>query len=182
MPELSRRQRGLEIAQDNAFQRSRSGLAEFLKEHRERRSNGNSNGVSAKMTFGEAAAIHLRNLDNNPRIKPRTRHYWRQRLAALIKSWPGLNEVEVRKITPADCKRWASSYAKAAPDQLQQQSRDSWTCFECRNRAGVIYSNPTTTLKRAPIRAKEIALPSTGNSTRCSRRSCRPQSRFVQLR
>jgi len=43
-------------------------LAEFLKEHRERVSNGNSEG-SAKMTLGEAAAIHLRNLDDNPRIK-----------------------------------------------------------------------------------------------------------------
>jgi len=43
-------------------------LAVFLKEHRERVSNGNSE-VSAKMTLGEAAAIHLRNLDDNPRIK-----------------------------------------------------------------------------------------------------------------
>ena len=39
-------------------------LAEFLKEHRERVSNNNGE-VSAKMTFGEAAAIHLRNLDDN---------------------------------------------------------------------------------------------------------------------
>ena len=38
-------------------------LAEFLKEHRERVSNGNGE-VSAKMTLGEAAAIHLRNLDD----------------------------------------------------------------------------------------------------------------------
>ena len=36
-------------------------LAEFLKEHRERASNGNTE-VSARMTLGEAAAIHLRNL------------------------------------------------------------------------------------------------------------------------
>src|SRR6266550_1882970 len=63
-------------------------LAEFMKEHRERMSNGNGE-VSAKMTFGQAAAIHCRNLDDNVRIKPRTRDYWRQCLAALIKSWPG---------------------------------------------------------------------------------------------
>ena len=79
-------------------------LAEFLKEHRERVSNGNSEG-SAKMTLGEAAAIHLRNLDDNPRIKPRTRDYWRECLAALQKSWPGLNETEVRKISPGRCRR-----------------------------------------------------------------------------
>src|SRR5438046_8541806 len=50
-------------------------LAEFLKEHRERVSNS-SGEVSAKMSFGEAAAIHLRNVDDNPRIKPSTRKYW----------------------------------------------------------------------------------------------------------
>src|SRR5438094_7763977 len=68
-------------------------LAEFLKEHRQRASNGNG-GVSGKMTFGEAAAIHLRNLDDNPRIKPSTRDYWRRRLLALVKSWRGLNDAE----------------------------------------------------------------------------------------
>jgi len=79
-------------------------LAEFLKEHRERvRDKGNGQ-VSAKMTFGEAAAVHLRNLDDNLSIKPRTRDYWRECLLALQKSWPGLNETEVRKITHTDCK------------------------------------------------------------------------------
>ena len=46
------------------FSVAQAKLAEFLKEHRERVSNGNGE-VSAKMTFGEAAAIHLRNLDDN---------------------------------------------------------------------------------------------------------------------
>src|SRR6266480_1638285 len=80
------------------FSVAEAKLAEFLKEHRERRTNGNGE-VSAKMTFGEAATSHLCNLDDNLSIKPRTRHYWRQRLAALVKSWPGLNETEIRKIT-----------------------------------------------------------------------------------
>jgi hypothetical protein len=54
------------------FSVAKAKLAEFLKEHRERVSNGNGE-VSAKMTFAEAAAIHLRNLNDNLRIKPRTR-------------------------------------------------------------------------------------------------------------
>ena len=52
------------------------------------------------------------NLDDNPSIKPRTRHYWRQTPCRPLKSWPGLNETEVRKITQAECKEWASAYAK----------------------------------------------------------------------
>jgi hypothetical protein len=94
------------------FSVAEAKLAEFLKEHRERiRSNGNG-GVSAKMTFAEAAAIHLRNRDDNLSMKPSTRAYWRECLAALQKNWLGLNENEVRKITLPDCKEWAREYRK----------------------------------------------------------------------
>src|SRR5438067_1710121 len=84
------------------FSVAQAKLAEFLKEHRDRASK-RSGEVSAKMTFGEAAAIHLENLDDSVNIKPRTRDYWRECLAALEKSWLELNETEVRKITQADC-------------------------------------------------------------------------------
>ena len=142
------------------FSVAQAKLAEFLKEHRERVSNGNGE-VSAKMTFGEAAAIHLHNLDDNVRIKPRTRHYWRQRLAALQKSWPGLSETEVRKITHTDCKKWASTYAKtASPTNYNNTAALLRHVLNVAIEAGVIYSNPAAGLKRAAIRGKEIALPS----------------------
>ena len=139
---------------------ARARLAEFLKEHRERASNGNG-GVSAKMTFGEAAAIHLRNLDNNLRIKPSTRDYWRRRLLALIKSWPGLNETEVRKITQVACKEWASTYGKkASPSNYNNTIALLRHILAIAIEAGVLYSNPAAVLKRAAIRGKEIVLPS----------------------
>jgi integrase len=147
------------------FSVAQAKLAEFMKEHRERVSNGNGE-VSAKMTFGEATAIHLRNLDDNPRIKPRTRHYWRQRLAALIKSWPGLNQTEVRKITHSDCKKWASTYAKiASPTNYNNTVALLRHILNVAIEAGVIYSNPAAGLKRAAIRGKEIALASTDKFT-----------------
>ena len=80
--------------------------------HRERVSNGNGE-VSAKMTFGEVTTTHLRNLDDNLSIKPRTRDYLRECLDALQKSWSGLSEAEVRKITQTDCREWARAYRKA---------------------------------------------------------------------
>jgi integrase len=143
------------------FSVAEAKLATFLKEHRERRSNGNGNGeVSAKMTFGEAAAVHLRNLDDNLSIKPRTRDYWREVLAALVKSWPGLNESEVRKISQADCKKWASAYAKAAsPTRYNNTVAILRHVLAIAVEAGVIYSNPAATVKRAAIRGKQIALP-----------------------
>jgi integrase len=143
------------------FSVAEARLAEFLKEHRERRSNGNGE-VSAKMTFREAVAIHLQNLEDNLGIKPRTRDYWRQRLDALQKSWPGLNETEIRRITQADCKKWASAYAKkASPTNYNNTIALLRNVLAIAIEAGVIYSNPAGALKRAAIRGKEIALPST---------------------
>ena len=141
------------------FSVAEAKLAEFLKEHRERRNNLNGE-VSAKMTFGEAAAIHLRNLDDNLSIKPRTRDYWREVLAALVKSWPGLNETEVRKISQADCKKWASVYAKtASPTRYNNSVAVLRHVLNVAVEAGVIYSNAAAVVKRAPVRAKDIALP-----------------------
>jgi integrase len=145
------------------FSVAQARLAEFLREHRKHAGDGNA-GDSAKMTFGEAAAIHMRNLDDNPRIKPATRHYWRQRLAALRGSWPRLEETEIRRITPADCKKWASAYAKkAAPSSYNNTVAILRHILAIAIEAGVIYANPAAAVKHTPVRGKEIALPSIDN-------------------
>src|SRR5213083_292685 len=143
------------------FSVAEAKLATFLKEHRERRRNGNSNGeVSAKMTFGEAAAIHLRNLDDKLSIKPRTRDYWRECLAALQKSWPSLSETEVRKITQTDCKEWARAYGKTvSPTRYNNTVSVLRHVLNVAVEAGVVYSNAAAAVKRAPVRSKEITLP-----------------------
>jgi integrase len=136
-------------------------LAEFLKEHRKRQNHKNGE-VSAKMTFREAAEIHLRNLDDNLSIKSRTRDYWRECLLALQKSWPGLNDTEVRKITQADCKKWASSYGKkASPSRYNNTVAVLRHVLNTGIEAGVIYSNPAATVKRMTVRGKHISLPTT---------------------
>jgi integrase len=112
------------------------------------------------MTFGEAATVHLRNLDDNLNIKPGTRDYWRECLAALQKSWPGLNGTEIRKITQADCKKWASAYAKAvSPTRYNNTVAVLRHVLNVAVECGVVYSNAAATVKRAALRGKEIALP-----------------------
>jgi len=145
------------------FSVAQAKLKEFLKEHRRR--IGNSNGdVSAKMAFGEAAVIHLQNLDDNLSIKPRTRDYWRECLVALQKTWPGLTDTQVRKITPGECKKWASAYGKkASPTRYNNTVAVLGHVLNVAIQAGVIYSNPAAVLKRATVRGKEIALPSIKN-------------------
>ena len=49
--------------------------------------------------------------------------------------------------------------------------------------AGVVYSNAAAAVKRAPVRGKEITLPTIDKfNALIARNACRPQSRFNELR
>jgi integrase len=135
-------------------------LAEFLKEHRQRVSNS-SDDVSAKMTFGEALKVHQQNQADDVTIKPSTRHYWNQIFVALLKSWPGLADLEVRRVTKTDCKKWARAFRKvASPTRYNNTISGLRHVFDVAKDAGVIYSNPAEHLERVPVRAKQLTLPS----------------------
>jgi len=63
--------------------------------------------ASGKMTFGDALAVFKARAENNPSLKPRTKEYCAYRIAALLKSWPGLAERDVSRITSAECLDWS---------------------------------------------------------------------------
>src|SRR5262249_38672882 len=135
-------------------------LAEFLKEHRERVSNG-SGEVSAKMTFGEALKIHQQTQADDVTIKPATRHYWNQIFVALQKSWPGLADREIRRVSKTDCREWTRAFRKVASATRYNNTLSGLRhVFEVAKEAGIIYSNPADKLERAPVRPKQLMLPS----------------------
>jgi integrase len=135
-------------------------LGEFLKEHRERVTNGNGE-VSAKMTFGEALKIHQQNQADDVTIKPATRHYWNQIFVALLKSWPGLADREIRRVTKTDCKEWARAFRKvASPTRHNNTLAGLRHVLEVAKDAGIMYGNPAEKLERVPVRAKQLTLPS----------------------
>ena len=51
-------------------------------------------------------------LEADRAIRPRTKTYYQERLAALLKSWASLAASDVRKINARDCQSWAGKYAK----------------------------------------------------------------------
>ena len=135
-------------------------LAEFLKEHREKVGNGHGE-VSGKMTFAEALKIHQQSQADDVTIKPSTRHYWNQIFIALLKSWPGLADREIRRISKTDCKDWARAFRKvASPTRYNNTLAGLRHVFEIAKEAGIIYNNPAEKLERVPLRAKQLTLPS----------------------
>jgi integrase len=141
------------------FSVAESRLAEFLKGHRETR-NAQAQASSAKLTFGAAAAIYRQRLNDNVKIKPRTREYYAEILASLKKSWLNLSETEVRRVTPAQCRDWAARVAKgSSATRFNNSVAVLRHVFDVAIECGVIYSNPAAMLKRKSIRQKTLTLP-----------------------
>ncbi len=141
-------------------------LVDAQKEHRERKSRGASSS-SAKMTFGQATALHFQHLAENVNIKRRTRQYWREVFVALEKSWPGLNALEVRRLTPAACREWASKFVLTPGHSGKTISSTRYNAtialvrhiLDVSIESGVIYSNPASILVRKSVPSKQLTLP-----------------------
>jgi hypothetical protein len=141
------------------FSVAKARLAEFLREHREKQV-AVANHSSAIMTFAEALGIHLQNLDDDVTIKPTTRHYWKQVFTSLLKSWPGLADREMRRITKMDCNEWARRFRKVASSTRYNNTIAGLRhVFEVAIEAGIIYGNPAAKLERVPVPGARVIAP-----------------------
>jgi integrase len=115
---------------------------------------------SGNMRFGEALAIFRNNLKNDASLKPRSKEYRAERVAALMKSWQGLEQTEVRKISKHDCLTWAAGFAeKASPSNFNNTVGTLRMIIETAIDAGARYDNPARFIKKVRVRAKPLFLP-----------------------
>lgn len=134
-------------------------LGKFLEHYRGVRRKGKRL-ASAKITFGDAAEIYLKNLDRKIGIKERTRSYWRETLKGLCKSWPELFQLPLRAITQDQLQDWAKQYSETAAD-----TRYNNTVHLLRHilnlgvDQGVIAFNFADKLARKKVSTKNPALP-----------------------
>lgn len=135
-------------------------LAETLQQERRRKDLMGDAARTGKMTMGVAAEIRRDQLENDTGIKESTRHYWRQCIEGLFRSWPGLEGADVRKIGKADCQRWAGKFAKiASPTRFNNTLAALKHLFEIGIEAGVRYGNPTIGIKRLRPNRRNPDLP-----------------------
>ena len=120
--------------------------------------------ASGKMTFGDALAVFKTRVENNPALKPHTKEYCRYRIAALLKSWPGLGEKDVSRITNAECLDWSVRNASR-----NSSSSHNYTVsilrrvFAIAIESGARYDNPGLSAQRVKQRTrKRIELPESG--------------------
>lgn len=135
-------------------------LADLERDERTRLESAHRSDA-ADTTFQTLLHGFLADLDVDPRIKPRTRQYWKERAGALLSSWPRLANSEARKITESECERWAAQFAtRAAPSNLNNTIGLLKRVLDLAVNQGLRYSNPASKLKRARVLPKRIQLPS----------------------
>jgi integrase len=113
------------------------------------------------MAFADALAIYQQRLAGDGSLKPRSKVYRKDRIAALLKSWPGLAKTDTRKISKNECLNWAADYGqKAAPSNFNNTVGSLRLILEIAVEAGALYDNPARFIKRLRVLPKKLQLPS----------------------
>ena len=134
-------------------------LGDFLKQENKRVEITEA-AERGRMTFGDALAIFKKRLVEAHHLKPRAKEYRQDTIDALLKTWPNLESIDVRKISVADCSQWASGYSKKyCPSFFNNTVGTLRMVLKIAIDAGARYGNPASEIKKAKIRQKILKLP-----------------------
>lgn len=136
---------------------------------------------SNKITFGQCAEKYLQNIDRDAELRPKSKEYYQIGLHKIQKTWPGINEVNVRTITVPQVRDWSLRLrsealphiphgAKRAMHNSSGISASSYKgalmalrgVLEFAVESGHLFANPAKdkSIKRASPKSKRLVLPS----------------------
>jgi integrase len=135
-------------------------LADLEKQERQRAEHQTAV-ADGTMTFADALETYKQRLAGDGSLKPRSKDYRLERIAALIKSWRGLETTDIRKISKSDCLAWAAQFGqKAAPSNFNNTVGTLRLILDIGVEAGARYDNPARFIKRVRVLPKKLQLPS----------------------
>ncbi len=113
-----------------------------------------------KMSFGDALAIYAARFEAKVELKPSAKLYRQKCIEALVKSWPGLVGMDVRKISERECLNWAARFAAKYSASVYNNTVGTLRhILDISIAEGARYGNPAAILKKARIRQKALPLP-----------------------
>lgn len=113
-----------------------------------------------RMLMRDAVAAYRIEFQSNARLKPSTKKYYEEVLAMVEKSWPGMNELEVAKITPAQVREWGTKLTRAlSPNRFNNALSSMRHILDIAVEAGARHNNPAAKIKRMRQRPKKLTLP-----------------------
>jgi integrase len=117
--------------------------------------------LAGRASVENAATVYLDDVRQRVDIKPATKRYWEQIVAALLASWPELGAMKINKVTARDCQAWAANYAKEASPTRYNNTVDCLRAiFGIGLKHGLLFRNPAAELGKLRVRSKHLELPS----------------------
>lgn len=130
---------------------------------------------TGRITFADAAEAYLAQVGSNLELKPRTRQYRAACLGAIRKTWPGIDELDVRRITRKDCTEWAQrlrahgtrfrprgareAHTGISPTRFNNTVATMRHILDLAVAGGARTANPAAGIQRARERKSELHLP-----------------------
>ena len=101
-----------------------------------------------------------RNQKDAKPLKPAAIVYYEQRISALLKSWPGFENMEVRYVYEKQCREWADRVRKEMAATVFNHALGILrNIFAFGIQAGARYNNPSSGLMRESETGKHLVLP-----------------------
>jgi len=109
-------------------------------------------------TFAEARAAYEADLEADHTLAPQSKEYRKARIAALLKSWPKLDDMKLKDISLTACRDWAKQYA--AKWDEQNFNNTLGTLRAILERGGIRHDdNPAHKIKRLGVKPTVLQLP-----------------------
>ena len=134
-------------------------LTDFLKEHRENRN------TAEPPNFTAAWERYGQEIENDTRLKPKSREYRRLCMAKIEATWPELWKLRIDEITPPACREWAGKlHGKITSHYFNNTIATLRLVIDCgieifKENDGKAFDNPAADLKRVRVKPEELKLP-----------------------
>ena len=141
-----------ESLETTVFTNAKLRLGDFIKKKAKRA------GRPVIGTFAEARALYETEMNGVHTIKETSKIYRRKCIQALVRSWPGLEEMRPEKIAEAECREWATRFA--ADYSVSVFNNTLSTLRMILEHAGLGHDdNPAQKVSRLGVKPKELHLP-----------------------
>jgi hypothetical protein len=110
------------------------------------------------MTFGDCVTIFKTQTTASNFLKPFAKIYRAEAIASILKSWPELESVDVRRISAKDCNTWATKFSgQYSGARFNGAVGVLRAVFKIAIESGALYRNPAEVIKRAKIHPIQYA-------------------------
>jgi integrase len=113
-----------------------------------------------RMTFEDCLAIYKSHTQASRLLKPSGKRYYSEVTNSILKTWPGLEALDIRRISTNDCNSWAAKFSNLySATRFNGSVGVLRAVFNVAMANDTIFRNPAMGIKRARTRPKSLTLP-----------------------